>query len=29
VVLAHGNTALKVGLQPELMKLAGIDKSEL
>jgi predicted RNA binding protein YcfA (HicA-like mRNA interferase family) len=29
VVPVHGSTPLKVGLQLALMKLAGIDKSEL
>lgn len=29
VVPVHSNTPLKVGLQLALMKLAGIDKSEL
>jgi predicted RNA binding protein YcfA (HicA-like mRNA interferase family) len=28
-VPVHGNTALKIGLQRHLMKIAGIDESEL
>jgi predicted RNA binding protein YcfA (HicA-like mRNA interferase family) len=28
-VPVHGNTSLKIGLQKHLMKLSGIDESEL
>ena len=28
-VPVHGNTSLKIGLQKHLMKIAGIDESEL